>query len=482
MATGKLPGTKTILSAAASVAASAMLIRSIANEFLPAEFQQYYISTIRSFRNRLSSQFTIVIDEYRGHIKNELFEAADMYLGTITTPSTQRVKLGKTENEKNLAITVDTNVEVVDVFEDVNIQWRLVCIESKGGYETAGAAYGRQMRGGLNTTLRTEIRFYELSFGKKYKEKVINSYLPYILEKGKIIQEEGKVIKLYTVRHQYWDAKTIKIDHPMTFKTLTMDSEIKKALMEDLNNYINGKEFYRRIGKAWKRGYLLYGPPGTGKSSLIAAMANYLNYNIYDLDLTDVMRNSDLRSLLLGMSSRSILVIEDIDCSIKLQNRESEDEYEAHNPKNKVTLSGLLNFIDGLWSCCGSERIIIFTTNHKDRLDPALLRPGRMDMHIHMTYCTFSAFKQLALNYLGLYNHNLLKQIEELLGKVEVTPAEVAGELMKTSNAEVSLQGLVKFLHNKMKEKEEIKTEKNSKAHNEEENENEKTLHAKNMT
>ena len=54
----------------------------------------------------------------------------------------------------------------------------------------------------------------------------------------------------------------------------------------------------------------------------------------------------------------------------------------------QFTLSGLLNMIDGLWSSCGDERIIVFTTNHKDRLDPALLRPGRMDLHVHMSYCT----------------------------------------------------------------------------------------------
>ncbi|KAE8680831.1 V-type proton ATPase catalytic subunit A [Hibiscus syriacus] len=113
----------------------------------------------------------------------------------------------------------------------------------------------------------------------------------------------------------------------------------------------------------------------TGKSSLIAAMANYLKYDIYDLDLTDVHTNSDLRFLLLTMPNRSILVIEDIDCSIKLQNRESETESDENQGDNQVTLSGLLNFIDGLWSCCGEERIIIFTTNHKEWLDPSLVRP-----------------------------------------------------------------------------------------------------------
>ncbi|KAE9454221.1 hypothetical protein C3L33_13872, partial [Rhododendron williamsianum] len=115
--------------------------------------------------------------------------------------------------------------------------------------------------------------------------------------------------------------------------------------------------------------------------------------------------------------------------------------------KEKVTLSGLLNFIDGLWSCCGDERIIVFTTNHKDRLDPALLRPGRMDMHIHMSYCTPGGFKILALNYLGLTNHFMFTEIEKLITEVEATPAEIAEELMKSEEPEVALKGLIKYLH-----------------------------------
>ena len=58
--------------------------------------------------------------------------------------------------------------------------------------------------------------------------------------------------------------------------------------MNDLTKFSQGKEYYKKIGKAWKRGYLLYGPPGTGKSSMIAAMADFLKYDIYDLELTTV--------------------------------------------------------------------------------------------------------------------------------------------------------------------------------------------------
>lgn len=116
-----------------------------------------------------------------------------------------------------------------------------------------------------------------------------------------------------------WDS--INLEHPSTFDTLAMEPNLKNIVMEDLNRFVRRKEFYKRVGRAWKRGYLLYGPPGTGKSSLVAAMANYLKFDIYDLQLGNVMRDSDLRRLLLSTGNRSILVIEDIDCSVDLPDR-----------------------------------------------------------------------------------------------------------------------------------------------------------------
>jgi chaperone BCS1 len=124
-----------------------------------------------------------------------------------------------------------------------------------------------------------------------------------------------------------------------------------------------------------------------------------------------------------------------------------------------VTLSGLLNFIDGLWSTSGEERIIVFTTNYKDRLDPALLRPGRMDMHIYMGYCGWEAFKTLAHNYFLVDDHPLFPEIKELLSQVEVTPATVTEMLLRSNNADVALRGLVEFLEDK-KKKQAVPTEK----------------------
>ncbi|KAK2636737.1 hypothetical protein Ddye_031529 [Dipteronia dyeriana] len=158
------------------------------------------------------------------------------------------------------------------------------------------------------------------------------------------------------------------------------------------------------------------------------ALIDDLN-SIYDLELASMYSNSELRRLLVSTSNRSILVIEDIDCSMEMQNRQSGG-YEP-NESSQLTLSGLLNFIDGLWSSCGDERVIVFTTNHKERLDSAFLRPGRMDMHIHMSYCTPSGFSILVSNYLRINfndHHNLFPEFDELMTEVQRKKIEVIGD------------------------------------------------------
>ena len=97
-----------------------------------------------------------------------------------------------------------------------------------------------------------------------------------------------------------------------------------------------------------------------------------------------------------------------------------------------LTLSGLLNFADGLMSSFGEERIFIFTTNHRERLDTALLRCGRMDMHILLSYCSFSALKKLVFNYLqGLAEHPLFGELELAMAEAHITPASVAEILIR---------------------------------------------------
>ena len=134
---------------------------------------------------------------------------------------------------------------------------------------------------------------------------------------------------LHSLNSLRWEP--VILEHPSTFETMAMEDELKRDVIADLDRFIRRKDFYKRVGKAWKRGYLLYGPPGTGKSSLVAAMANYLRFDVYDLQLASVMRDADLRRLLLATRNRSILVIEDIDCAVDLPNRLEKQPVDGKN-------------------------------------------------------------------------------------------------------------------------------------------------------
>ena len=220
---------------------------------------------------------------------------------------------------------------------------------------------------------------------------------------------------------------------------------------------------------------------------MIAAMANYLDYDVYDIELTSVRTNTDLRKLFIETTSKSIIVIEDIDCSLDLTGKrknkkkqaaaegdgesskdgggkkdgaeaaagKEEEEEKEDKSASKVTLSGVLNFIDGLWSASGGERIIVFTTNHVEKLDPALIRRGRMDKHIEMSYCCFESFRFLARVYLDVDAHPLFDAVASLLREADMTPADVAEHLTPKGpgkDADSCLAALVEALH-KAKEK-----------------------------
>ncbi|EOA26159.1 hypothetical protein CARUB_v10019597mg, partial [Capsella rubella] len=425
------------------------MARLFVQKYVPYEVRHYISYEFhRRFVPDLSSHMTITIEEFEGLVHNEVFEAAKAYLATKVSPSNKKIRVSKHEKEKNYNVTVERDEEVVDTFNDVKFRWILRCshVESKNQE---------------SSKVRSEVRSFELNFHKKYKDVALESYLPFLVKRATLMKQEKKKLKMFTLdRKWYSDTWTsVTFDHPSTFKTLAMDSDVKTSVMGDLDEFVKRSDYYKRVGKAWKRGYLLYGPPGTGKSSLIAAMANHLHFDIYDLELTAVRDNSELRRLLTAIANRSILVVEDIDCSIKLNNRTTDEppkEDDSSSNKN-VTLSGLLNFIDGLWSSCGEERIIIFTTNYKEKLDPALLRPGRMDMHIHMSYCTLSAFKVLASNYLEIEEHHLFSKVEEGIEATEVTPAEVAEQLMRNDSVDKILEGLIEFLKAKKIKKEQDK-------------------------
>ncbi|KAF8695077.1 hypothetical protein HU200_037685 [Digitaria exilis] len=311
-----------------------------------------------------------------------------------------------------------------------------------------------------------ERRSFSLRLPKRHAAALLPAYLAHLAAAADHLERSSRARRLHTNAASPRGAgaaawASVPFCHPATFDTLALDPALKARLLADLTAFADGREFYRRTGRPWKRGYLLHGPPGSGKSSLIAAMANHLRYDVFDLELTRVTTNADLRALLIQTTNRSLIVIEDIDCSLHLTGDRSErlhkrrklhaaaydddgdsdsdsDSDDDNNGAdshrgNKVTLSGLLNFTDGLWSCCGEERIIVFTTNHVEGIDPALLRPGRMDVHVRLDACGAHAMRELVQRYVGVGgDHEMLDAAEDSIrGGAEMTPAEVGEVLLR---------------------------------------------------
>lgn len=250
---------------------------------------------------------------------NEIYDKVEVYLGSKISPSDSRLELSKTSRQKSVSLAVEKRGQVIkDKFDDIKLRWSYVERSSKKNktkYKPHGDDDGEDQYQWS----------FELTFDKKHRDKVIDSYMPYVLAQAESIKQEERVLKLYSAgREEYKSSKScIDLVHPATFETMAMDPELKKMIIDDLDRFVKRRELYKKVGKAWKRGYLLYGPPGTGKSSLIAAMANYLKFDVYDLELSNIYGNSDLRRILLSTSNRSIVVVEDIDCSVQIKSRES---------------------------------------------------------------------------------------------------------------------------------------------------------------
>ncbi|KAL5976696.1 hypothetical protein ACLOJK_021029 [Asimina triloba] len=451
--------------------ASIMFIWAMAHKYLPYNFESYVSKYVTTLFTAVYPYIEIKINEYTGDRlqRSEAYAAIQAYLMGTTAQRARRLKADLGKGSTNLVVSMDDNEQVTDEFRDVKLWW------------TASSTASRTPAFSFYPTEEVR-RFYRLSFHRRHRKMIMDHYLSHVLEEGKKISIRSRQRKLY-MNNRTSDGRFGRVwshvvfEHPATFQSLAMEADKKHRIMQDLVTFSNAKEYYARIGKAWKRGYLLYGPPGTGKSTMISAMANFLDYDVYDLELTAVKDNTELRKLLIETTSKSIIVIEDIDCSLDLSGKREkkspskgkEDEKEEEekkrpdaekedNSSSKVTLSGLLNFIDGLWSACGGERILVFTTNYVEKLDPALIRRGRMDMHIQMSYCSFEGFKVLANNYLDLDSHPSFEKIQQLLQEANMTPADVAENLMPKSsiltpeeNVEACLEELIQDLQ-KIKE------------------------------
>ncbi|CAO2165700.1 unnamed protein product [Urochloa humidicola] len=440
-ANGALERCKSAITAATSVVGAAMLLRRLVADVLPAGAPPL-VGALLLLPPPSARRHALVIEEFDGAFYNRVFLAARAYVSTLLAasragapPLVIKASLPRGAGaEQQITLAMRPGTAVADVFRGAELTWRLSAGHGGGvGRDRAGEAF-------------------RLSFDARHKDLVLGSYLPFVMSRVEAMAREQRQAKLYSNEWGKW--RPVRLRNASTFATLAMDAALRRDVVGDLDAFLGRREYYERTGRAWKRGYLIHGPPGTGKSSLVAAISNHLHFDVYDLDLGAVRSNTELRKLLIRMKNRSILLVEDVDCALAAAPRRGADHggFDGTIPASKhhkVTLSGLLNMVDGLWSSSGHERILIFTTNHMDRLDPALLRPGRMDKHIHMGYCSFEAFKELAATYHGVDDHPLFPEIEALLREVEAAPAEIAERMLATDDAGDAMEAAARLLRDR---------------------------------
>lgn len=250
--------------------------------------------------------------------------------------------------------------------------------------------------------------------------------------------EEAKKIALKaregkTVLYTSWGPEWRPFGQPRKkrmLESVILDSNIRQSIVDDVQDFLKSGDWYHKRGIPYRRGYLLYGPPGSGKTSFIQALAGYLDYNICILNLAESNLTDDrLNHLMNHLPDRSLLLLEDVDAAFNKREQTEEKGYSNAG----VTFSGLLNALDGVASA--EECITFMTTNHPEKLDPALLRPGRVDFKVLIDNASEFQVEQMFLRFYD-NEHELCQQFLHKMRQLKIS---------KVSTAQ--LQGL--FVYNK---------------------------------
>ncbi len=284
-----------------------------------------------------------------------------------------------------------------------------------------------------NTRERTSRRIESLTFrtiGRK--QTFLQQFVDDVVASH--IRRLGVQSFLYTY-NDGWDH--IEGYAPRLLNSVILQPGEKEHLVQDIENFRRSKKRYAQLGVPYHRGYLLYGPPGTGKTSLVSALAANFALSIYSINLAD-FNDRSLMNAVNQVSPNSILLFEDIDCmksskarvvSNPRENDSAQPRKEKENvgDKNGVTLSGLLNVLDGFYA--PTNVLFMMTTNRIETLDEALLRPGRIDYRLYLGKATDRQKMDLYRRFFPEASESEVKAFVETYGLVE-TMAEFQGLLL----------------------------------------------------
>lgn len=250
-----------------------------------------------------------------------------------------------------------------------------------------------------------------------------------IMERAEAVYETAQSMRVY-VWHQGGYILADQKPH-RTMASVYIPQDQKDRLVGDLQRYLGARDRYRRRGTPWRRGYLLEGPPGTGKTTLAFVMASLANRPVYLINLNTAGGDTGLVAAFNMAEPGAVVVIEDIDTAKVSHSRDAVEAAPTVSlaPEESVTLGGLLNAIDGLGS--RDNRILIVTSNHADRLDKALLRPGRIDHRETIGLIAEAEARAMTAAFLGEGSSSWFDAAVQ--PRLPMSPAELQGLLLVES-------------------------------------------------
>ncbi len=219
------------------------------------------------------------------------------------------------------------------------------------------------------------IGFYSIIGWRARKQ--ITAMMMEILEFNKNLVNKD-VVKIYSNTDWSWDE--LNVLKVKTIDQVIVDDGIKSYLIRDMDRFAESNDWYEGMNIPYKRNYILFGDPGNGKTSLSLALAKHTRRDIYYMNVNNVTSDNQLYFLLKRLKPNSILLIEDIDKLFSKNEGKENTKDDKRDAETKVSFSTFINCMDGVLYKRGL--ILIFTTNHIENIDDAILREGRTDVKI----------------------------------------------------------------------------------------------------